>query len=1395
MDLPPRSKVNVRLREKHKVEADSVEVHFKDTYLTRADMWRISSTLTGKCLYSSQRVSYLDVVRASVNDIYRNGKKRLSAYIGPSTKFVYRSESARTIFFMQMSSEMWHFEENGEVVFHKLINSFLPELFKRWREQGAHHVVTIVLFTSVDISGRRSDLGHGERERNTKDYFRVVVDQVHINRWSDIMASLRYEFSKFAKDVMQKESGEIEGQILPAVKGNLLEAISLATTMTTSKFLDRDLRQTNSQVIVITPGSGIFDVDYDLLYQTSTKLLSIEISIDIVCLSRRPLHVTPLFRFKRNNKVTNCVPSWVDISFWKSSDRYSKQWIPRCKIYEIQMMGVMENEVSAISIDYLPRASDKKSLDKMMDEYDENLFNTTTDNSDNTGKLHKNSISNENSSMGSSTRKRPSRSVSDTDYLEKKYSAEPPMLLNPKVSSSELSANYKSTTYTSGNVSNSIPASAILSSPEVSATGGSSALLTNTIKTKPSISKMSALSSLFNFGGHGNNNTASKLDTTATTPNSSAPSSPKVTSPPSMQQSPTGSNNPPSTQRLLSLDYPKDNNNNTTVTNNLEPATGMSTRSIARPPLSPQNNNFSNAYSPNNNTNSSIINVNNNNSTLDYPENDIDGNNYIWVTISNPSNVPISVQNISNFGRWKNVFPKGVKRETVKWRSLKSPASLPLATEIFPSLEEFERNYTFQIYDVTLDPEKEDHMNPGNLLEEMVSLRLCMGFQVVVGDRVSKVEAQRRPGGNPALIVQTIPPVDYHGIRIYMSRSNQIHRLAIDHYGTINVQLYRATKLDLGDFSRTYHPLVKTKYEEHYQRALGNFFDPSIRKVNWNLVDQLLAGYDDVLQEENSKMFKIRFVIIPADVPKSHPLSDSKQETLSSEEIRLEGLKRLITQIHKGGYLSREEKNKKKNKKKEIKSPEIKFYTGELGDFLLSLFTEYKNYYNNNNHDDPGVKGLPPKKEKLFVNETMSRSTIKLNQLAVAMQGERGIRLVDRRWHWKLHKNCFIGQEFVRWILDHFTDVDTSEDATEYGNELMEAGLFHHVEHRHTFLDGHYFYQLNSEYILQSSEKSTSSWFKLGSSDSSSSNNNNNNATPNQQPNSYFEPGHSRKSSGNTETTGDQSEYSSPLQDRKNSDDTTNAEIPRNRPKVLISRAMKYDIDPNSRSNRHEFLTFHLDRVHNPENAFHLRVEWINATPKLIEEAIVNLARLSERWGLKLVQVPIDEVSALPSGNPFCSLIRTKLSVDLPSPETDEELKLVGDPLNEDPQYYHKFLLQKYGFVVDTVPASSLIKEDVEIVYSWGKPFYMHPQYIHKTGTVLIQIVENNEFASIANTLHVSRIGVHYAGPQSQQQNQAPPPDAEEIQFDFKRLCEDPARIQEIITEAKKSWILRKQQK
>lgn len=325
LDIAPRSVVLVRrVTNLDAVVIDSMEIFIKDINLSRDAMWQFSSSLVGSCCYTEQRLSFLNNRTGVVRYMYKNGKKVFSGYINNETKIIYRSESAKLTVLIQLSREMWNFEENGEIMFHKLVNNLFPKIFRRWRDKGTHHSITIVLFTSVDLTNVPwTNLLPGERPSQRRDYFRVVVDQVNIVHWDRIMANLRLEFANFKRDCMLNPGKDskyvLEGQMLPSVKGNLLEAVNVALVLFNDRFRNTDLKHSLNHFILITPGTGLFDVDYNLLLETSKKMSTIDTTLDIVCLSQPPLHVTPLFRFIKDGRVSYCVPIWCDISFFKEN--------------------------------------------------------------------------------------------------------------------------------------------------------------------------------------------------------------------------------------------------------------------------------------------------------------------------------------------------------------------------------------------------------------------------------------------------------------------------------------------------------------------------------------------------------------------------------------------------------------------------------------------------------------------------------------------------------------------------------------------------------------------------------------------------------------------------------------------------------------------------------------------------------------------------------------------------------------------------------------------------------------------------------------------------------------------------------------------------------------------
>src|SRR5205814_1318973 len=97
-----------------------------------------------KPVYKGQKIHFMGTIKATVKSVYVDGKKVLSGYFSPQTIPVFRSESARYVLFIQMSKEMWDFdsEGTGDILFSRVINGFLPELFKRWANIDARHLVT-----------------------------------------------------------------------------------------------------------------------------------------------------------------------------------------------------------------------------------------------------------------------------------------------------------------------------------------------------------------------------------------------------------------------------------------------------------------------------------------------------------------------------------------------------------------------------------------------------------------------------------------------------------------------------------------------------------------------------------------------------------------------------------------------------------------------------------------------------------------------------------------------------------------------------------------------------------------------------------------------------------------------------------------------------------------------------------------------------------------------------------------------------------------------------------------------------------------------------------------------------------------------------------------------------
>ncbi|KAJ2517272.1 vacuolar membrane-associated protein iml1 [Coemansia sp. RSA 1939] len=292
--------------ERESIRADFVEIAFRDQYVGRSDMWRLWRHLSMKTLYNDKPANMEGLIRANVRRIYKDNVQVPCGYIDSSTQPIFRSESGRFIILIQMSEEMWAYQEDGNMCFEKAVNCFLADLFKRWKEKQVNHMVTIVMFSRWYYHIRDSlffqDLIYDDYSGlYYRDYYKVIADMGVYQDWAVLLPEILIEFNTYRRDIQEvctQTGHRLRGDLSKACRGNILEAINMGINSFATNHVDRDLSRTGLSTIVITPSFGVFDVQKRLLRMTTERMLHFGIRVDLVCLEPRPLFRPPVFRFK-----------------------------------------------------------------------------------------------------------------------------------------------------------------------------------------------------------------------------------------------------------------------------------------------------------------------------------------------------------------------------------------------------------------------------------------------------------------------------------------------------------------------------------------------------------------------------------------------------------------------------------------------------------------------------------------------------------------------------------------------------------------------------------------------------------------------------------------------------------------------------------------------------------------------------------------------------------------------------------------------------------------------------------------------------------------------------------------------------------------------------------------
>ncbi|GAA6010424.1 hypothetical protein JCM11491_006931 [Sporobolomyces phaffii] len=321
--------------------ASHVELYFNNLYLSRPDSFVLALGLIGKVLHSNQRILLPGSgARLRVGDMWSstssvtssrrrrgstvaeptqsNSHNLDSAYVTDSTKLIFRSESSRSYIFVEVSQEMWQFEEDGGMLVEKC-EMFLEEVFAHYsgkmskdsedkRSKGipTSHVVSVILYGRViyddreDAEEERAPLCQASDGTYYRDFFKVILDLTP-SPSSSIIQTVASELRRWQELVLLRTRADgtekLSGRLACAHESPVLEATNLALNSFEEHWIDRDLHRTGLEVIVLTAGSSFYQVDKQLLRLTTERMLYHGIGLDLISLSKMPLHSVPLFQF------------------------------------------------------------------------------------------------------------------------------------------------------------------------------------------------------------------------------------------------------------------------------------------------------------------------------------------------------------------------------------------------------------------------------------------------------------------------------------------------------------------------------------------------------------------------------------------------------------------------------------------------------------------------------------------------------------------------------------------------------------------------------------------------------------------------------------------------------------------------------------------------------------------------------------------------------------------------------------------------------------------------------------------------------------------------------------------------------------------------------------------
>jgi hypothetical protein len=333
------------------ISADFVTITFKDQFVSRGDMFYFQRSFLNSWVYEGKRLSF-NGIRTNTKVIRHGDHPIRSGIISEDTKLTFRSRSARIIWLVQMSSEMWDFaspykavgnqknkEPSCETYFNKFI-SFARKLFEKWKKLELTHNLTVVYFSRTFVrhkedssrSNTASAVHTNSDGRMYCDNYKIVLNNETNTDWNSLIYRMKQAFVNYPREVKWDLTPGMERIPSTAGQGNILEAVNMTLNLLHLHFIDRDLHRTGNSIVIMTAGNGVFEVEKNLAGITKQRMMDNGIGSDMLSLGLPPLHVIPFFLFRNENKENTAeemqgfdddggatssfeVPHWMNLSY------------------------------------------------------------------------------------------------------------------------------------------------------------------------------------------------------------------------------------------------------------------------------------------------------------------------------------------------------------------------------------------------------------------------------------------------------------------------------------------------------------------------------------------------------------------------------------------------------------------------------------------------------------------------------------------------------------------------------------------------------------------------------------------------------------------------------------------------------------------------------------------------------------------------------------------------------------------------------------------------------------------------------------------------------------------------------------------------------------------------